>query len=173
MFRFFFSTCIPSYTTCLTTTLRCCGCFGTPNLWSLGLESLSPRRTCIGNQIASSIDVYQADRGLATCFEAANIETAWRDEFLAKHRIQTLDDYVYMVTHSEWERSLTDLVDSCPGLKPNRVILSRFKAAWESGSAAVKQAAQPVSKGASHQLDEMLPESTLATVSRDFRTLRD
>ena len=50
------------------------------------------------------------------------------------------------------------------------MILSRFKAAWESGSAAVKQAAQPVSKGASDQLDEMLLESTLATVSRDFRT---
>ena len=56
------------------------------------------------------------------------------------------------------------------------MILSRFKAAWESGSAAVKQAAQPVSKGASDQLDEMLLESTLATVSRDFRNpilLRD
>ena len=119
---------------------------------------------------ASSIDVYQADRGLATCFEAANIEAAWRDEFLHKHRIQTLDDFVYMVTHGEWERSLTELVDSCSGLKSNRVILSRFKAAWESGSAAVKQAAQPASKGAADQLDEMLPESTLATVSRDFRT---
>lgn len=32
----------------LTITLRCCGCFDTPNLWSLGLESLSPRSTCIG-----------------------------------------------------------------------------------------------------------------------------
>lgn len=69
---------------------------------------------------ASSIDVFQADRGLATCFEAANIETAWRDEFLAKHRVQTLDDYVYMVTHSEWERSLTDLVDSDHARGSNR-----------------------------------------------------
>eukprot|EP00434_Breviolum_minutum_P027782 symbB.v1.2.024570.t1/scaffold2273.1/size83577/1 len=127
-----------------------------------------------GDEIAEeeifTAPVNKADRGLATCFEAANIEAAWRDEFLHKHRIQTLDDFVYMVTHGEWERSLTELVDSCSGLKSNRVILSRFKAAWESGSAAVKQAAQPASKGAADQLDEMLPESTLATVSRDFRT---
>ena len=114
---------------------------------------------------ASSIDIFQADRGLATCFEAANIETAWKDEFILKHKILTLDDYVYMVTHSSWEQSLTELVDACPNLKHNRVILSRFKAAWESGSHAVKQASQPVGKGGPDQMDEMLPESTLATVS--------
>ena len=105
---------------------------------------------------ASSIDVFQADRGLATCFEAANIETAWKEEFIQKHKILTLDDYVYLVTHSSWEQSLTDLVDACPNLKHNRVILSRFKAAWESGSNAVKQASQPVGKGGPDQMDEML-----------------
>lgn len=89
---------------------------------------------------------------------------------MKKHGIATLDNFVYMITQNDWERSIAELVDACPSLKSNRVVLSRFKAAWESGSNAVKQASQPLAKGGADQLDEMLPESTLAAVSRDFKT---
>lgn len=119
---------------------------------------------------AASIDVFQEDRGLRTCFNAANLEQPWQDEFVKRHNIATLDDFVYMVTQSDWERSISEMVDSCPGLKSNRVVLSRFKAAWESGSNAVKQASQPISKGGADQLDELLPESTISSVSREFHT---
>ena len=57
-------------------------------------------------------------------------------------------------------------MNQSPELKDNRIILSRFKAAYESGVAAIKisQATQKVEEHA----DTVLPESTLQAVSRDL-----
>ena len=58
---------------------------------------------------ASRIDVFQTDRGLRSCFSASNVKDSWRDDFIAKHSIETLDDYIYMVDGTKWEQSVTDL----------------------------------------------------------------
>ena len=43
----------------------------------------------------SRIDVFEDDRGLRTCFEAANVLPEWRKPFMASHKVETLDDFVY------------------------------------------------------------------------------
>ena len=118
---------------------------------------------------ASRIDVLQEDKGLATCFAAANILPAWYEPFVKKHSIETLEDYVYMVPKDTWEKSLQVLVDDVPETRDKPVVLARFKAAYESGLQAVRQASAAPIKTTSEALDEVLPESTMSTVSRDFR----
>ena len=115
---------------------------------------------------AGRIDVLQNDRGLKTCFEAANILPTWSDTFCKLHKVETLDDYVYLMDTKEWEQNLKDLLNASIDLKDNRIILSRFKAAYESGISAIKtsQSSQKVEDS----LDAVLPETTLQSVTKDF-----
>eukprot|EP00435_Cladocopium_sp_Y103_P025477 s1719_g6.t1 len=115
---------------------------------------------------ASKIDVLEDDRGLRTCFEAANVTTEWRKPFMAVHKVETLDDFVYLVDRDRWETSLKDLLESVAELKGNRIILARFKAAFESGMAAIK-ASQAAPKS-EEQADQVLPEATLQSVTAAF-----
>eukprot|EP00435_Cladocopium_sp_Y103_P065073 s583_g26.t2 len=55
--------------------------------------------------IISRIDVLQDDRGLAACFRGANLESAWIDSYVKAHSLTTLDDFVYMIQASDWEKS--------------------------------------------------------------------
>ena len=120
---------------------------------------------------ASRIDVFQTDRGLRSCFSASNVKDSWRDEFIAKHSIETLDDYIYMVDGTKWEQSVTDLCNAVASLRDNRVAQARFKAAYEAGQFAIKQVTQVSAKQT--DLDEPLPEATFSQMSRDFKARYD
>ena len=115
-----------------------------------------------------SVDVLESDRGLRSCFQAANILPAWGEEFSKVHRTETLDDFVFMVRQDKWEDSVEEMVDKVPSVKGNQVALARFKAAFECGSQAIKLAAA-VNPKTTEELDTVLPEATMATVSRDFK----
>ena len=117
---------------------------------------------------ASRIDVLQEDRGLATCFSAANLRPEWTEPFAKHHGIETLEDFIFLVPKKDTDKGVQSLVDAVAALKGKPIVLARFKAAYESGTQAVKQANQLPAKGSS-DLDGLLPESTLATVSKDFR----
>lgn len=79
----------------------------------------------------AKVDVLSDDRGLAACLAQANILEQWSKDFVAKHNIATLDDYIYMVAQKEWEEGVADLLQSVPTLKDNRIILARFRSAYE------------------------------------------
>lgn len=112
------------------------------------------------------IDVHQDDRGLAACFQGANIKEEWITAYKDKHRVVTLDDYVYMVNAASWEASLGELVDQVPALKDDRIALARFKSAFEAGQQALKYAAQVSPK--TEDLDEALPEGTMQQLNADW-----
>eukprot|EP00435_Cladocopium_sp_Y103_P038596 s1483_g10.t1 len=114
----------------------------------------------------SRIDVLQDDRRLATCFKGANLDQAWIDLYVKHHGLTTLDDFVYMIQASDWEKSLTEHVDQVKDLKGNRIALARFKSAFESGQQALKHAAQVAPK--SEDLDESLPDSTIQQLNVDW-----
>ena len=117
--------------------------------------------------LTSKIDTFQDDRGLQTCFEAANVEKAWADDFIKTHGISTLDDYVYLVDSRDWEASIKDLLSGVASLKDRRLALARFKAAYESGLAAIKHSqAQPKSE---ESTDAILPDATMNQVSADWK----
>ena len=118
---------------------------------------------------ASRIDVFQSDRGLQSCLAAANINRTWADSFVKQHSVDTLEDFCYLVRSSEWERAIEDLVQATPGLKDNRIAAARFKAAYETGMQAIKQASQ-MAKAGPEALDEPLPEATNSQLSKDFKT---
>ena len=115
---------------------------------------------------ASRIDTLQNDRGLKTCFDAANVDASWAAIFSKAHRVETLDDFVYLVDSKDWEAGLRDLLQASAELKDNRIILSRFKAAYESGVTAIKSS--QASQKTEENPDAVLPESTLQAVGKDF-----
>ena len=112
------------------------------------------------------IDVLQDDRGLATCFRGANLEQSWIDNYTKFHQISTLDDFVYMIQASDWEKSLADHIDQVSALKGNRIALARFKSAYEAGHQALKHAAQAAPK--SEDLDGALPDTTIQQMNVDW-----
>ena len=87
---------------------------------------------------ASRIDVFTSGRGLQSCFAAANVSSSWATDFTGRHKIDTLEDFCYLVRSTDWEKSLEDLVLACPSLKDNRIAVARFKAAYETGMQAIK-----------------------------------
>eukprot|EP00435_Cladocopium_sp_Y103_P012119 s317_g3.t1 len=116
---------------------------------------------------SARIDVLEDDRGLRTCFEAANVSADWSKLFMTAHKIETLDDFVYLVDRDKWESSIKDLLEGIAELRNNRLILARFKAAFESGVAAIKASqAAPKMEDAT---DQILPEATLQSVTADFQ----
>ena len=105
------------------------------------------------------IDVVQDDRGLQSCLVSANLKREWYEPFVLFHKIETLDDFVFMVQSSDTDKSILDMAQAVKVTKDNRVALARLKAAYESGSRAIKLASSVTSK-ASDAIDEPLPEST-------------
>ena len=118
---------------------------------------------------ASRIDVLQEDKGLSVCLATANIQPDWADAFTKQHGIETLEDYVYLIPRDQWEQRLTKLVDAVTSLRSKPVVLARFKAAFEGGTQALKQANTTPAKLTQDMLDEVLPETTLQNVTKDFR----
>ena len=114
----------------------------------------------------SRIDVLQDDRGLASCFAAAQLKPEWIEAYKKKHDITTLDDFVYLVKASDWEKSLGDLLEAVTELNGNRIAEARFKSAYECGTQALKQAALPSQKV--EDPDEVLPEGTMTQLNKDW-----
>ena len=117
----------------------------------------------------SRIDVWQPDRGLMSCMEAANIHPTWSDLYIKQHKLETLEDFIYLLPSDTWEKSLQSNLDAIADLRSKPLVLARFKGAYEAGLQAVRQAAQPASRMSADSLDDVLPESTLATVSKDYK----
>lgn len=115
------------------------------------------------------IDVFQTDRGLHSCFVAGNVRPEWEKEFVKQHNLETLEDYVYLVEAQDWEKSVGELVKAVSSLATNRIAIARFKASYEAGSQAIKNAALASSKSGPDNLDEPLPEATFNQVQRDFQ----
>ena len=118
---------------------------------------------------AARIDVWQADRGLQSCMEAANINPTWSEAYIKVHKLETLEDFIYLLPSDTWEKSLQSNLQGIPELKDKPLVLARFKSAYEAGLQDVRQAALPASRTSTEAMDDSLPESTLATVSRDFK----
>ena len=113
------------------------------------------------------IDVMQDDRGLQSCLAAANLKKEWYEPFVAFHKIETLDDFVFMIQSSDTDKTVLEMAQAVKETKDNRVALARLKAAYESGTQAIRLASSVTSKS-SDAVDEPLPESTAATISKDF-----
>ena len=112
------------------------------------------------------IDVLQSDRGLAACFTGAQLTTAWVDAYTKAHHITTLDDFVFMITAAEWEKSLEAHIEQVAELKGNRIAVARFKNAFLAGQEALKQAVTVSTK--TEDLDEALPSSTMQQLNGDW-----
>ena len=114
----------------------------------------------------SRVDVLADDRGLQGCFKVANIQQEWAQDFITKHKLVTLDDYIYSVAHDTWEKGVETLVSQVPTLRDNMIALARFRSAFDIGREALRQAAAPATK--SVDLDEPLPEATMKSLNQDW-----
>ena len=114
----------------------------------------------------SRVDVLADDRGLQGCFKVANIQQEWAQDFITKHKLVTLDDYIYSVAHDTWEKGVETLVSQVPTLRDNMIALARFRSAFDIGREALRQAAAPATKSA--DLDEPLPEATMKSLNQDW-----
>ena len=106
---------------------------------------------------ASHIDVYADERGLAMCFSVANVLPEWSKELIAKHRWETLEDFVYWFDDVNIEDSMTQVL----------LARSRMKAARAAGLAAIKAAASEQKHVDAP--DEVLPDSAMQQMTRDFQ----
>ena len=77
----------------------------------------------------SRVDVLADDRGLQGCFKVANIQQEWAQDFITKHKLVTLDDYIYSVAHDTWEKGVETLVSQVPTLRDNMIALAQGFAA--------------------------------------------
>ena len=102
---------------------------------------------------------------------SATTEAFWHalkeriEEFTKVHKISTLDDFVYLVTASDWEKSLSELI-SITSYKTDRIAGARFKSAYLAGSQALKQSLQV--QQVADDPDQPLPESTTQQLNRDW-----
>ena len=112
------------------------------------------------------IDTFVDDRGLAACFQQANVHQEWFQELVKHHKFTTLDDFVYIADSKNWEREVVDLCESTSHLKGNKIAAARIKSAWEAGHHALKMAQQAAP---TENLDEALPETTMTQLNKDFR----
>ena len=105
----------------------------------------------------SAVDTQASDRGLASCFRAARVGETWSEAFVKQHKLETLEDFIYVVDRTRREASLSELTDEVAVLKGDRLALARLKAAYEAGYSAI-QKAQAVDKSEPNDLDQPIPE---------------
>ena len=131
-------------------------------------QSRTNPRFVAGHAMAqvSKVELHADDRGLASCMSVARVHHDWLVALKATHKIETLDDFVYMVERGKWEQSVKELVDAVPALKEDRLILARMRSAYETGYKA-SESAQSVSSKI-EDLDEPLPEAQSEQLQRDW-----
>ena len=82
---------------------------------------------------------------------------------------ETLEDFVYWFPRPDWEKALENHLQTLPGLKDKRLVLARFKSAYESGYMAIQNARNVAGKlDADRDLHEPLPESQMQQLSQDW-----
>ena len=57
------------------------------------------------------------DRGLHCCFQVANVKPGWAQEFVTRHRLRTLDDFVVAAASEPGEQGVEALVNQVPPLR--------------------------------------------------------
>ncbi|CAE7257437.1 unnamed protein product [Symbiodinium microadriaticum] len=125
-------------------------------------------------ELAMAMLVITDDQGLQACFKRARLESSWVEEFCKTLKIETLEDYIYLFNKSTWESEIETHLQSIPALKDNRLALSRFKAAYEAGAAAIKNARDVASKiDADKDLDEPLGEVQMSQLMADWKKSYD
>ena len=114
-----------------------------------------------------SIDSQSQDRGLSACLAAANVHESWAKAFVARFRLETLDDFVYLVDRAQWQTEIKNLLDGVAPLKDSRLICARFRGAYESGLKAIELSQSLASKVDDYE--ESLPEQQQAQLQRDWQ----
>ena len=64
----------------------------------------------------------------------ANIQQECAQDFITKHKLVTLDDYIYSVAHDTWEKGVETLVSQVPTLRDNMIALARFRINGDDGN---------------------------------------
>ena len=106
------------------------------------------------------------DRGLHCCFQVANVKPGWAQEFVTRHRLRTLDDFVVAAASEPGEQGVEALVNQVPTLAGNQLAVARFGTALDIAQDALKRAAAPEPKTPS--ADELLPETTIQSLNQDW-----
>ena len=115
---------------------------------------------------SGSVDVHAKDKGLLSCLQAANVQDPWIQAFQDVHRIESLEDFVFLVTHARWEDSLRELVNEVPSLKDNRLALARWKAAYTMGHSAIQQGNAPDKEAL--DIDNPIPEGQHSQLAAEW-----
>ena len=114
------------------------------------------------------VDLQADDKGLKTCWTACNVLPEWQADIACHHKLETLDDFVFMINKKDLESSIMAFCQEVAAIKDNRLALARVKASWQAGSTAIESSQQTDIK---HQgdldLDDPLPEATLQTLQND------
>ena len=118
---------------------------------------------------AVSIDLHADDKGLASCFRLANVQESWMRDFVTHHRVETLEDFIFLVEKATWGPSLKTLVDEVQSIRESRLILARFKSAWQSGVTAIQAAQTASAKHESADVEEPIPELQFQQVANDWQ----
>ena len=116
---------------------------------------------------ARSIDLQSQDRGLKARLSAANVQESWATSFINHFKLETLDDFIYMIDRVKWQEEIKALLDEVPPLKDSRLILARFRGAFESGLKAIEMSQSPAAKVDDY--DDPLPEQQQAQLQRDWQ----
>ena len=118
---------------------------------------------------AASIDLHADDKGLAACFRLANVQKSWMRDFVTHHRVETLEEIIFFVEKATWEPSLMTLVDEVQSIRESRLILARFKSAWQSGVTAIQAAQTATAKHESADVEEPIPELQFQQLANDWQ----
>ena len=119
---------------------------------------------------ASRVDLNADDKGLRTCWTSCNVLPEWQEAILQHHKLETLDDFVFMINKQEWETSLNAFCQEVNAIRDNRLALARVKASWQAGSTAIQACQQTAIQHQSDMdLDDPLPEATLQTLQHDWK----
>ena len=132
------------------------------------VQDSPPPKVVVAMSHVAKIDVFQSDRGLASCLKASNVKDEWAKEFLGFHKLETLDDLIFSVTSNNWEAGIEEMCKQVRPIADNRIALARFRSAYEAGQQAIKMAAQVASQTSPESLDELLPQSTSEQLTKDF-----
>lgn len=89
-----------------------------------------------------SVNASAGDEGLRSCLEGARVPEALITHLTTVVGLQSLRDFVNLVTTQGYEQELKVIADGCEDAKEKPVVLSRLRAAWRSGQAALRSIEQ-------------------------------
>eukprot|EP00439_Symbiodinium_sp_Y106_P041725 s3206_g5.t1 len=98
----------------------------------------------------------------------ARVSDATAALFIQKHKLESLEDFVYVVERASWETSLKELAEAVPELRGDRLVLARLKAAYEAGFAAVHNS-QAVEKQDASDLDQPIPDNFFQQLDQEWK----